>query len=189
LPAARELRVLDVACGSADVSLALVGHARRDGVTLAVTGCDLSASAVERARARASATGIAADFVELNVLAPGTLEARFSDEFDVVMTSLFLHHLEADTAVQLLGAMRDIAGQLIVVDDLIRDRFGYVLAATAPRLLTRSPVVHTDARLSVRAAFTVQEASGLAEAARLADVDISRHWPARYLLTARGAGQ
>jgi hypothetical protein len=83
--------------------------------------------------------------------------------------------------------MSAAARRLVAVDDLVRGAAGYLMAATAPRLLTRSPVVHVDARLSVRSAFTPEEARELAEAAGLSELDVRRHWPGRFLLTARGA--
>lgn len=183
LPAEAQLSVLDVACGSADVSIALADRALRSGVQLDVAGCDISAVAVEAARERAQKAGLAARFTQADALAgslPGT--------FDVVFTSLFIHHLAADEVVTLLRAMQAAARRLVVVDDLERSRVGYLMAATAPRLLTRSTVVHIDARLSVRSAFRPEEVRALAAAAALREVEVRRHWPARFLLTA-GGGQ
>ncbi|MCA9021331.1 MAG: hypothetical protein KDA74_14375, partial [Planctomycetaceae bacterium] len=56
------------------------------------------------------------------------------------------------------------------------------LAWTACRLLTRSPVVHTDGPLSVAGAFTVNEIKELAGQAGLDGFQITRHWPQRWLL-------
>lgn len=181
LPGERRLSVLDVACGSADVTVALVSCARRSGVQLDITGCDISPVAVKAAGDRARRAGLEARFVQANALAgelPGT--------FDVVLATLFLHHLSREESVTLLRAMGAAARRLVVVDDLVRGSAGYLLAATAPRLLTRSHVVHVDARLSVRSAFTPAEARGLAETAGLGEIDVRRHWPARFLLTAGG---
>lgn len=182
LPEARRLSLLDVACGSADVTVALAVRARRSGVELDLTGCDISPVAAKAASARAKQAGLEARFVQTDALAgelPGT--------FDVVLTSLFLHHLSRDESVTLLRIMASAARDLVVVDDLVRGAAGYLLAATAPQLLTRSPVVHVDARLSVRAAFKPEEARALAATAALVDIEMRRHWPARFLLTARGA--
>jgi len=179
---ARSVRLLDVACGSGDVTLALIRKARRDGVEFTVTGCDISPVAIEAARHRAGQAGLQATFVQANALTdelPGV--------FDVVLASLFLHHLSRDDSVTLLRAMGAAARRLVVIDDLIRGAAGYLLAATAPRLLTRSPVVHVDARLSVRSAFKPEEARVLAETAGLVEIEVRRHWPARFLLTTRGA--
>jgi SAM-dependent methyltransferase len=182
LPDAVRVQLLDVACGSADVTLALIHQARRSGVELSVTGCDISPVALEAARDRALQAGLEARFRQVDARAgelPGT--------FDVVLASLFLHHLSRDESVTLLRGMGAAARLLVVVDDLVRGATGYLMAATAPRLLTRSPVVHVDARLSVRSAFKPAEARALAESAALVDIEVRRHWPARFLLIAKGA--
>ena len=62
-------------------------------------------------------------------------------------------------------------------------RHGRHLVEEGSRLLTRSPIVHVDGPLSVRAAFTVAEARQLAERAGLSGATIRRHWPQRFLLS------
>jgi ubiquinone/menaquinone biosynthesis C-methylase UbiE len=49
------VRVLDVACGGGDVLMDLEGRALRGGVAVELTGCDMSATALARARASADA--------------------------------------------------------------------------------------------------------------------------------------
>lgn len=177
-PATRRLRVLDVACGSADVSLALQRRAAAHGVALDLVGVDASVTAVQEARQRATAAGARATFERLDVLAeplPTT---------DVAMCSLFLHHLDGERAARLLRAMAAAARHLVLVDDLARGAIGLALATAVPYLVTRSAVVHVDARRSIRAAFTPGEARALALGAGLTQVDVTRHWPRRFLLSA-----
>jgi 2-polyprenyl-3-methyl-5-hydroxy-6-metoxy-1,4-benzoquinol methylase len=176
------LRILDVACGSGDVTLALHRLAARAGHEVETTGWDISPEAVNRARERADAEHVPVTFEVADALASDA-----GPDFDLVVTSLFLHHLDNDDAQRLLARMAALSRGCVAIDDLIRGPGGYLLASTAPRVLTRSCVVHTDARLSVRAAFTPAEAERLAAAAGLRDVEVRRHWPARFLLTARGA--
>ena len=99
------------------------------------------------------------------------------------MCTLFLHHLSSEDARGLLQRMRHSARRLVLVDDLCRNRVGYVLAWAGGRLLTRSEIVHTDGPLSVRAAFTIEEVRQLAHDAGLIGARIRRHWPERFLLS------
>ena len=116
------------------------------------------------------------------------LTAALPEGYDVVMTSLFLHHLERDEAARLLAAMRAAARRLVVIDDLRRDGLGLALAWLGSRTLTRSPVVRVDGPRSVRAAFTITEVRRLAEAAGWSrDLRVRTHWPRRFLLTASAA--
>jgi 2-polyprenyl-3-methyl-5-hydroxy-6-metoxy-1,4-benzoquinol methylase len=177
------LRVLDVASGGGDVAIDLARRAANLGIDASVDGCDFSATAVEHATAQAELAGCRkVKFFALDVLA-----GPLPQGYDVVMCSLFLHHLSEQEAVRLLRNMATAAGSLVLVNDLCRSRLGYALAWLGCRLLTRSRVVHVDGPRSVAAAFTVDEAARLGQTAGLRDVTISRHWPERFLLHWRRA--
>jgi SAM-dependent methyltransferase len=171
------LRLLDVASGAGDVLLGLARRARRAGVPLDLHGCDLSATALEHARRRAAAHGLPITLVRRDVLTE-PLPAGF----DVVTTSLFVHHLTDGQAVGLLKSMAESTSRLVLVNDLRRCARGLALAHVACRLLSRSPVVHTDGPRSVAAAFTPDEARRLAERAGLHGATVTRRWPFRFLL-------
>ena len=175
----RPLRLLDVATGSGDVPLALLNLARRDGITLEVTGCDLSPLAIDEARARVTALNVPATFLVADVLAD-PLPGRF----DVVTCSLFLHHLDERDVVVVLRRMAD-AGTLVLVSDLVRNRFNLMQVWVASRLFTRSRVVHVDGPLSIRGAFTVNELLQLAEQAGLSGATAQLKFPCRMLLSWR----
>ena len=103
-------------------------------------------------------------------------------DFDVVTSALFLHHLTDDQAADVLQRMAAATNRLILINDLRRSWAGWLLAAAACRLLTRSPVVHTDGPRSVARAFTPTEALNIARRAALANAVISHRWPFRFLL-------
>lgn len=172
------LRVLDVACGGGDVTLALARRARRSGVDLRLAGCDLSETALSIARKQAVSAGEAIEFFQHDVLTQ-PLPARF----DVVICSLFLHHLDEADAVAVLRSMSQAAQRAVLVNDLVRSRSGYLLAVLGTRLLSRSRIVHVDGPLSVAGAFTSNEALQLCQQAGLSGATIARHWPQRFLLT------
>ena len=171
------LRVLDLACGGGDVTLALARRARSARIPLTVHGCDRSPTAVAYATERCERVGLQnVEFFERDVL-----NDPIEQTYDVIVCTLFLHHLEQDQAESLLRKM-SAAEQAVVVDDLCRSRFGYLLAWFGTRILTRSPVVHTDGPLSVRAAFTTDEIAVMARTAGLEGATIRRHWPERFSL-------
>ncbi len=173
----RPLKVLDVASGGGEVPVALASWAARQGIAIELTLCDINPRAVGIALRRAASHGVTAAGLAQDVTA-GPLPAGF----DAVLSSLFLHHLPRASALRALENMARSSGRLLVVCDLNRSLSGLALAAGASRLLTRSPVVHTDAPRSVRAAFTVDEIRGLAESAGLSGARIDRCWPQRWRL-------
>jgi SAM-dependent methyltransferase len=174
------VRILDIATGAGDLPVALARRAAKAGIALEIEGCDLSERALDHARQRAQKAGIAARFFRLDAIS-GTIP----DKYDVVMSSLFMHHLATEDVVALLYKMRCGARRLVLVNDLRRTTAGLALAYLASRLGSRSRVVHTDAVLSVRAAFTIPEFSSLAREAGLDGASIEPRSPMRFLLTWR----
>jgi SAM-dependent methyltransferase len=176
-----DFRILDLACGSGDVSLALVGHAISAGYQAKLTGCDKSPIAIATARQQA-AKRLAQKNNDIQFIELDVLRDPLPPEHEIVMTSLFLHHLDEAPAVRLLERMRDATGDLVLVDDLRRSRLGYWLAWFGSRILSRSPVVHFDAPASVAGAFTTREIQAMAARAGMQKVRITTHWPQRFLL-------
>ena len=173
----RPVRVLDVACGGGDVLLDVGRQARRHGVEVELAGCDLSEVALARARRRAAEERQDARFVEVDAL-----EGALPGSPHLTTCSLFLHHLDEGGAARLLGRMAAATERLVLVQDLRRTRFGYILAWAALRVLTTSDVARQDGTISVRAAFTLEEARGLVEAAGLRGADVSPCWPERFTI-------
>ena len=175
---AEPLRILDIATGGGDIPIRLARKARRSGLLWHIDGCDKNPTAVEHAK-EAGADG---RFFPLDVLTePLPLD------YDVIMCSLFLHHLDSEQAVELLRHMAGAARRMVLVNDLVRCSAGLLLAYLGTRLLSASPVVHTDGPLSVEAAYTIPEVHDLTRRAGLVGATIGSRWPFRFLLTWRRA--
>ena len=180
IQAGRPLFVLDVATGSGDVPVELAQRAKRAGLALHFSGCDVSDTALSAARENAQQAE-----VELNVFQHDVLNSPLPGGFDVILASLFLHHLTDEQAVALLHDMGRAATHAVIVSDLVRSRLNLAVVFAASRLLSRSPIVHFDGPASVRAAYTCAEARGLAARAGLSDSTVAVHYPTRWLLTWR----
>jgi len=174
------VRVLDLGCGSGDVATDI--GSRIDGkLDFSIEGWDISSTAVDAARIALKSTN--------ERLTRGSIAFRQCDvfqateeRFDIVYCCLFLHHFSEEQAVELLKRMKGLAVQAVLVDDLVRSQLGLRLAQLGCHLLSRSPVVHFDGPQSVRAAFTENEACGLASQAGMKVLSLRRHWPERYLM-------
>ncbi len=171
------LTVLDVASGGGDVTISLEHWARRRGLPLDITGVDISPTAIEHAQRMADSAGCTAKFRRLDVL-----NEPFPGRYDVVISSLFLRHLDPPEVKILLEKMASAAGHLVLVSDLRRSTAGWLLAQLACRSLSRSHVVHVDGPRSVEGAFTIAEMASLCREANLTDCEIRRCWPCRFLL-------
>ena len=170
------VRVLDVACGGGEVLLSAGRRAARAGLAVELHGCDVSPTALDHAREAGARAGIPLHLHRLDVLAD-----PLPDGFDLVSTSLFLHHLEWPRAVEVLGRFREVA-RGGVVQDLIRSPLGWALAWGGLRLLSRSRVTWVDGPRSVEAGFTLEEAEHMAREAGIPGARISRAWPERLIL-------
>lgn len=177
----RPLRVLDIATGSGDLPRTWLHHARRDGFPLELTGVDVSPVAIAQAAQSASDQGLEAQWIVADAL-----EDLLPDHFDVVVCSLFMHHLQDDDVVQLLRIMRDATengGEVrrLLICDLARSRLNLMLVSIAAHALSRSPIVHRDAAASVRAAMTRREFHALAESALDHPCRVEPVLPCRFL--------
>jgi len=177
------IRLLDLACGGGDLAIYLARHALHRSLDFSVDGCDISHTAVAYAKAQAVALNFNnVDFFESDALS-NSIDERFHGKYDIVMCSLFLHHLDENQAINLLRRMTETARHAVIIDDLRRTKLGYALAWIGCRLITSSPMVRVDGPLSVQGAFTVEETHALAERAGLQNVQIVKHWPQRFLMT------
>lgn len=174
----RRLRVVELASGGGDNALALVRRAERRGLALDYVGLDLSPVAVQLATSRAEraprAAGSSLRFAQADVL-----EDHWPEGVHAVVSSLFLHHLPEAQLLALFARIGREAPGCFVLSDLERSRFGYLLASSVPPLVTGSPVVRLDARLSVRAALRRDELLDLARRAGLDQARVERRFPAR----------
>lgn len=156
---ARRLDVLDVGSGAADIPLALVRDASRRGVELSVTCLDRSEQMLALAR-RTAGGDPALSFVRAD---GGALP--FADgAFDVVICTLALHHFDPGDAQALLRELRRVARVTPVVCDLRRSELAFVATWLWSRT-SRNRLTRHDAPLSVRRAYTPDEALALARAA------------------------
>jgi SAM-dependent methyltransferase len=144
----KRVRILDVGAGSGAMALALVRDARRRGVDARVVAVELHPAACRVAGETAQREAA------LRVVRADAQRLPFADgAFDFSFGSLFLHHFAGPELRAILGEMRRVASDGVVVADLERSRPAYWGVWLASRLLTRSPVTRHDGPLSVRRAF------------------------------------
>lgn len=153
---------LDVAGASGDVSSHAVQALAREGITLRTTILD-------RAPAHLEKNGSA-------VVCGSALQLPFSDaSFDVVGSSLFLHHLEPPQIPTFIREALRVCRLAVIVNDL-RRALPHWLAAKAGTLIYKSPLTRHDAPVSVRRAYTESELRHILEQDGHSHVEFSRHY-------------
>jgi SAM-dependent methyltransferase len=165
LPPAGNLLMLDVAAGACDVAEAISARRQCNIVVL-----DLNAQGLRFAKRSLPVTANAFDM-------------PFPDStFDVVMSSLFFHHLSDEGCGHVLQSMWRVAKQLILVNDLHRHPVAY-FSIRGLAALSRSAMFRHDAPVSVLRAFTPQELMDIARRAHI-PARIHRSFPYRLVLVA-----
>lgn len=173
----RQLRVLDVGCGDSLLLRQLYHRAAKRGCSLHVIGCDFSERALELSELACQRERVPIELHHIDVT-----KQPLPTTADVVINSLFLHHFEVGDVLRILELMSAAGNRLVLIEDLLRSRLGFVLCWGGVRLLTRSRVVHIDGPLSVRAAFTLPEIRDLLYRAGWTDAYAAACWPQRFLI-------
>jgi ubiquinone/menaquinone biosynthesis C-methylase UbiE len=149
-------RVLDVGCGTGTLALAAK---RRVGPRAEVCGVDPSKEMIARARAKAARRGVAVKFD----LAPAQ-QLPFADaSFDVVFSSMMLHHVAQTARGNALGEMRRVLkpeGRLLIVEITARPRLLSMLIPSRWRHRHDDPHPFVQARELMKDAGFSEVASG-----------------------------
>ncbi len=162
------LTVLDVGTGGADIPMALLARADKRGRGLSIVGID-SRPEVLTAAVTATPAVAATSGLELHV-GDGRSLPYGDGSFDVVHSSLVIHHLSEREAVVLLHEMARVARLGVVVNDLDRTRLGWIGAWLIGHFLTGNRYTRTDAPLSVLRSYRAGEIRTLLRSAGLRPV-------------------
>ena len=178
-----QMTMLDVGTGGADIPLALLARADKRGRALAVVGIDSRPEVLAAAVVARPVVG-ATPGLELHV-GDGRSLPYADGSFDVVHTSMVIHHLPPGEAVLLLREMGRVARLGVVVNDLDRSRLGWTGAWLLGHLLTRNRYTRQDAPLSVLRSYRADEMKRLMRAAGLTPVrTLRRAFGQRYAIAA-----
>jgi ubiquinone/menaquinone biosynthesis C-methylase UbiE len=160
---ASELSLLEIASGEGFVQQQVAGQLQKDGVLLNVTLLDRAPSHLPKNGA-------------MPKLAADALQLPFHDSsFDLVSSSLFVHHLSPEQAVRFLREALRVCRTAVLVHDLIRHPV-HLAWAYAGVPLYRSRITRNDAPASVRQAYTVEEMSEFCREAGAWNVEVQRHF-------------
>ena len=164
--------VLEVASGDGYVMRTVANDLADKGIQLDVTLLDRAASHLPL---NGGMPKVTADALRLPF--PG-------GSFDLVASSLFLHHLPPDQAVEFARETLRVCSSAVLVHDLVRHPVHLALAyAGLP--LYRSRITRNDAPASVWQAYTSSEVVGFFRTAGASDVQVQEQYLYRMGVLAR----
>jgi SAM-dependent methyltransferase len=149
LPRDRAVTILDAGSGYGDTLRKVSRWAERRGIAVALTGVDLnpwSTRAAEAATPRERGIG----FVTGSVL-------DYRSACDIIISSLFAHHLDDATLVRFVAQMEGQARIAWFINDLHRHPIPYHCFAVLSRALAFHYFVQHDGPISIARAFRADD--------------------------------
>jgi SAM-dependent methyltransferase len=170
------LRIVDVGCGGGDMLRAVERWARRHRLAVRLVGIDINPYAARAAREWTGAES-AIEWVTGDAYC-------YAGPVDVVLSSLFAHHLEDEELVRFLRWMEATARVGWFVNDLVRERVPHDLFRVLAGGLRWHRFVRHDGPVSFRRALREEDWKRLLVAAGVdgAAVQLKRWTPGRLCL-------
>jgi SAM-dependent methyltransferase len=177
LPTGRPLEVVDVGSGYGDMLRQVDAWAVRRGVAVSLTGVDLNPwsrrAAVEATSERRPIQWVTAD----------AFAYKPPEGVDVVISSLFTHHLPDPLVVRFLSWMQATARVGWFVNDLHRHAVPYYFFRRFARLARYHRFVQHDGPVSIARAFTRPDWLRLLRAAAVDSDTVEVRWQMPFRLT------
>ena len=160
----RPVRILELASGAGECSLALARDFARRRMPVEITGSDIVPVHVREATAAARARGID---VEFRVLDAFTLDAT-SGEWDLIFVAQSMHHFTPGQLARIIAGARAREARRFVGTDGVRSLWllAFLAVSTTPMsLYMRSRAFSHDAVVSARRFFAEAELGLIARTA------------------------
>ena len=157
----RRISWLEVASGFGDLPKAVLERIRSSGLELDITLSDRSASHLNH-----SFPAVAADVLSLPFP---------ENSFDVVSSTLFMHHLGPEQVVECVREGLRVCRKAVLINDVVRHPLHLMLVYSGLPLF-RSRLTHHDAPASVRQAYTIEEMHALLKQIPGIKVEIKKHY-------------
>jgi SAM-dependent methyltransferase len=169
------LRILDVGCGDGDALRQIARWARKRRVDVRLIGLDLNPETVSIAKE------VAPPECKIEFVAADVFDYEPREPVDLIVSSLFAHHLNDEEIVQFIGWMERHARLGWFVNDLSRAVTPYRLFKLLAKAARWHRFVQHDGPVSVARSFRENDWRRLCAAAGLVDSEFSilSYTPAR----------
>ena len=173
----RPLRVLDVGSGYGDMLRRVAAWGDARGVALELTGVDMNPWSARAAR-EATPESLGIEWVTADAFAYAP-----EHEVDVIVSSLFTHHLSDHELVRFIAFMQAHARVGWFVNDLHRHPLPYAFFKRWSKLARFHRFVQHDGPVSIARAFSPQDWRGFLQAARVDPDQVEIRWRVPFKLT------
>ncbi|SKB75436.1 methyltransferase domain-containing protein [Daejeonella lutea] len=171
------MSISDWGCGGGDSLRQIAIWARKKGLKIKLIGIDATPAAIEYARIKSF------DFPEISyILADVTSNDLHTNQFDIVLSSLFTHHFKDAQWIKLIQKMSDCARIAVIVNDLHRHWFAFHSIGVLTSLFSRSEMVKHDSKISVMRSFKKADIVKMLQEAGIKNYKLKWMWAFRWQL-------
>jgi ubiquinone/menaquinone biosynthesis C-methylase UbiE len=177
----KPLVMVDLGCGSGDMLRKVANWARSHHRQVSLIGVDANPHIIEYARKHSK------DYPEITWMVENVFSESYrSLKVDVVMCTLFAHHIKDQDLVRLFSICQKQASIGLVINDLHRHWLAYYLIKWLTLAFSKSEMVKNDAPLSVARSFQKKELAHLLLEGGFTDIQIDWRWAFRWQVVAKG---
>jgi 2-polyprenyl-3-methyl-5-hydroxy-6-metoxy-1,4-benzoquinol methylase len=146
-PKDKSLTIIDLGCGGGDMLRLVADFGIREGYVIKLIGLDANEQTVNYARS------LSQKYPNISYLHMDIFSEEFAKmKYDIVLSTLFLHHFEQEKLIDFLSMILNKASVGVVVNDLHRHPLAYylfsLLCITIP-----NKMVKTDGLISILKGF------------------------------------
>jgi 2-polyprenyl-3-methyl-5-hydroxy-6-metoxy-1,4-benzoquinol methylase len=167
------ITIVDLGCGGGDILREVSRYGKRYGYKFQLIGIDANQHTVNYAKTT-SKTYENIEFKAIDIFSEDFKQL----EYDIVLTTLFLHHFKEDELVTFLNPVLEKAKQGIVVNDLHRHPIAYYLFKLLCTTIKNKTIVE-DGLTSVLRGFKRQELENISQQLN-ANYQIQWKWAFRF---------
>lgn len=172
-PKDKTYTIIDLGCGHGDILRLIADYGRKNDYSFNLIGIDANQDAIDYA------VELSEDYDELSFINLDVFSEEFQNlNYDIVLSTLFLHHLDQDEIHMLLKDINAKAKLGIVVNDLHRNRMAYGLFKSLGLVISNHMIVQ-DGLTSILRAFKRKELENISKGLNLKS-QIRWKWAFRY---------
>ena len=172
-PKNKLITIIDLGCGHGEILRLIGDYGRQEGYKFKLIGIDANQDAIDYA------IELSQDYEKLTFENIDIFSEEFQDlDYDVVLSTLFLHHFNQDEIHNLLKIITSKAKLGIVVNDLHRNKVAYGLFKLLGLVISNHMIVQ-DGLTSILRAFKRDELENISKQLNLKS-QICWKWAFRY---------
>lgn len=172
-PKEKELVIVDLGCGNGDMLRRVSKLGKKLGYTFKLVGIDANEDSIQYA------TLLSLGFDNITYIQMNIFSEEFKElDYDIALSTLFLHHLKDKEILDKLSLLKEKAGVGIVVNDLHRSKLAYSLFSIVSFFINNK-IIRNDGLISIRRGFKKSELEHFANQLQI-NSDITWKWAFRY---------